>query len=128
MPWNNNMWFNLLALVDKSLWNFPSVGGCLGACLMDNLYAHRWPFYKGCSFLSIWPGRLLWTSLELVQFSTHHHLQIRKTTKAKPYRVNLRLLLLRIHCYKNKWLQVKGVPVPNTNRQLNLYPSTQLDL
>ena len=22
---NNNTWFNLLALVDKSLWNFPSV-------------------------------------------------------------------------------------------------------
>ena len=27
---------DLLALVDKSLWNFPSVGGLLSACLMDD--------------------------------------------------------------------------------------------
>ena len=46
------MWFNLLALVDKSLWNFPNVGGHPSACLMDDPYAYRWPSYKGCSFLS----------------------------------------------------------------------------
>ena len=34
-------------------------------------------------------------------------LQIEKTTEAKPYRVNLRSPLPRIHYYQNKWLQVK---------------------
>ena len=51
-----------------------------------------------------------------------------KTTKAKPRRVILRSPLLRIHYYQNKWLQVKEIPVPNTNLQLNPYPNTQLDL
>ena len=49
-------------------------------------------------------------------------LQIGKTTEAKPYRVNLRLSLLRIHYYQNKQLQVKGISIPNTNLQLNPYP------
>ena len=47
-----------------------------------------------------------------------------KTTEAKPYRVNLRSPLPRIHYYQNKRLQVKGNTVPNTNLQLNLYPNT----
>ena len=34
-------------------------------------------------------------------------LQMRKTSKAKPYWVNLRSLLPKIHYYHNKWLQVK---------------------
>ena len=51
-----------------------------------------------------------------------------KTTEAKPHRINLRSPLLRIHYYQNKWLQVKGILVPSTNLQLNLYPNTQLDL
>ena len=29
----------------------------------------------------------------------------------------------RIHYYQNKKLQVKGIPVPNTNLQLNPYPN-----
>ena len=51
-----------------------------------------------------------------------------KTTKAKPYWVNLRSPLPRIHYYQNKRLQVKWISVLNTNLQLNLYPNTQLDL
>ena len=51
-----------------------------------------------------------------------------KTTEAKPHRVNLRLPLLRIHYYQNKQLQVQGIPVLNTNLQLNPYLNTQLDL
>ena len=39
MPRNNNTWFNLLALVGKFLWNFPSVKGRPGAFLMDDPYA-----------------------------------------------------------------------------------------
>ena len=38
-----------------------------------------------------------------------------KTTEAKPNRVNLKSQLPRIHYYQNKRLQVKGIPVPNTN-------------
>ena len=34
----------LLALVDKSLWNFPSVKGRPSACLMDDPYALGRPF------------------------------------------------------------------------------------
>ena len=45
-------WFNLLALIDKSLWNFPSVRGCPGACLMDDPYAFGRPFCKVQPFLS----------------------------------------------------------------------------
>ena len=55
-------------------------------------------------------------------------LQLGKTTEAIPHRVNIRLPLLRIHYYQNKLLQVKGIPVPNTNLQLIPYPNTQLDL
>ena len=33
-------------------------------------------------------------------------LRMEKTTEAKPHRVNLRSLLLRIHYYQNKRLQV----------------------
>ena len=55
-------------------------------------------------------------------------LRMGKITKAKPYRVNLRLPLPRIHYYQNKQLQVKRILVPNTNLQLNTYPNTQLDL
>ena len=55
-------------------------------------------------------------------------LQMGKTTKAKPYRVNLRLPLPRIHYYQNKRLQVKEIAIPNNNLQLNPYPNTQLDL
>ena len=55
-------------------------------------------------------------------------LQMGKTIEAKPHRVNFRLPLLRIHYYQNKQLQVKGIPVLNTNLQLNSYPNTQLDL
>ena len=42
-------------------------------------------------------------------------LQMRKTTEVKPHRINLRSPLLKIHYYQNKRLQVKGIPVPNTN-------------
>ena len=55
-------------------------------------------------------------------------LRMGKTTEAKSHRVNLRSPLLRIHYYQNKQLQVKGIPIPNTNLQLNPYPNTQLDL
>ena len=55
-------------------------------------------------------------------------LQMGKITEAKPHRVNLRLPFLRIHYYQNKRLQVKGIPVPNINLQLNPSPNTQLDL
>ena len=51
-----------------------------------------------------------------------------KTIEAKPHWMNLRSPLLRIYYFQNKQLQVKGIPVPNTNLQLNPYPSTQLDL
>ena len=56
------------------------------------------------------------------------YLGIGKTTKAKPHRVNLRSPLPRIHYYQNKRLQVKGIPIPNTNLQLNPNLNTQLDL
>ena len=56
------------------------------------------------------------------------YLRIGKTTKAKPHRVNLRSPLPRIHYYQNKRLQVKGIPIPNTNLQLNPNLNTQLDL
>ena len=55
-------------------------------------------------------------------------LQMEKTIEVKPHRVNLRSPLLRIHYYQNKRLQVKGIPIPNTNLQLNPYLNTQLDL
>ena len=51
-----------------------------------------------------------------------------KTTETKPHRVNLRSPLSRIYYYQNKRLQVKRIPVPNTNLQLNSYPNIQLDL
>ena len=51
-----------------------------------------------------------------------------KTTETKPHQVNLRTPLPRIHYYQNKRLQVKRIPIPNTNLQLNPYPNTQLDL
>ena len=51
-----------------------------------------------------------------------------ETTETKPHRVNLRSPLPRIHYYQNKQLQVKGIPISNTNLQLNPYPNTQLDL
>ena len=55
-------------------------------------------------------------------------LRMGKTTEAKFHLVNLRSPLPRIYYYQNKRLQVKGIPVPNTNLQLNPYPNTQLDL
>ena len=55
-------------------------------------------------------------------------LRMEKTTEAKSHQVNLRSPLSRIHYYQNKWLQVKGISVPNTNLQFNPYPNTQLDL
>ena len=55
-------------------------------------------------------------------------LQMEKTTEAKSHRVNLRSQLSKIHYYQNKWLQIKGISVPNTNLQMNHYPNTQLDL
>ena len=51
-----------------------------------------------------------------------------KTTKEKSHQVNLRSPFLRIHYYQNKRLQVKGIPVLNTNLQLNNFPNTQVDL
>ena len=55
-------------------------------------------------------------------------LRMRKIIEAKTHWVNLRSTLPRIYYYQNKWLQVKGIPVPSTNLQLNPYPNTQLDL
>ena len=55
-------------------------------------------------------------------------LRLGKTIDAKPHRVNLRSPLPGIHYYQNKRLQVKGITVPNTHLQLNLYHNTQLDL
>ena len=52
-------------------------------------------------------------------------LQMGKTTKAKPYWVILRSLLLRIHYYQNKRLQINKT---YTNLQLKPYSNTQLDL
>ena len=40
---------------------------------------------------------------------------MRKTTEAKPHQMNLRSPLPKIHYYQNKQLQVKEIPVPNTN-------------
>ena len=45
MPRNNNTWFNLLDLVDKSFWNFPKCRGRPGALPMDNPYAYGLPSY-----------------------------------------------------------------------------------
>ena len=47
-----------------------------------------------------------------------------KNHRGRTLRMNLRLPLPRIHYYQNKWLQVKGIPVPNTNLQLNPYHNT----
>ena len=55
-------------------------------------------------------------------------LRMGKTSKAKPHRVNLRSLLLRIHYYQSQVVTSKGIPIPYTNLQLNPYPNTQLDL
>ena len=55
-------------------------------------------------------------------------LQMGKIIETKPHRTNLRSPFLIIHYYQNKRLQVKGIPVPNINLQLNPYPNTQLDL
>ena len=55
-------------------------------------------------------------------------LRMGKLPKQKPYRVNLKSPSLRIRYYHKKWLQIKGIPVPNTNLQLNPYPNTQLNL
>ena len=55
-------------------------------------------------------------------------LQMEKPTRQKSHRVNLRSPLPRIHYYENKRLQVKWIPVPNINLQLNPYPNTLLDL
>ena len=55
-------------------------------------------------------------------------LRMEKTTEAKPHRMNLRSPVPKIHYYQNKWLQVKGISVPNTSLQLNPYPNAQLDL
>ena len=62
------------------------------------------------------------------KFDTVICLQMGKTSEAKPHRVILRSPLPIIHYYQNKRLQVKGIPIPNTNLQLNSYPNTQLDL
>ena len=62
------------------------------------------------------------------KFDTGDLFTNRKTTEAKPNRVNLKSPLPKIHYYQNKWLQVKGILVPNTNLQLNPYPNTQVDL
>ena len=55
-------------------------------------------------------------------------LRMKKTTEAKPHRMNLRSPLWGIHYYQNKRLQVKEILVTNINLQLNPYPNTQLDL
>ena len=52
------------------------------------------------------------------------YLPIEKTTEAKPYQVNLRLPLPRIHYFQNQQLQIKGFLVPNTDLELNSYPNT----
>ena len=54
-------------------------------------------------------------------------LQMGKTTETKSHRVNIRSSLSRIHYYENKQLQVKEIPVLNTNIQLNPYLNIQLD-
>ena len=56
------------------------------------------------------------------------YLPIEKTTEAKPYRVNLRSPFPRIYYYHNKRFISKGILIPYTNLQLNIYPNTQLDL
>ena len=63
-----------------------------------------------------------------IKFDTGDLFTNGKTTEPKPHWVNLRSPPLRIHYYQNKRLQVKGIPEPNTNLQLNPYPNTQLDL
>ena len=61
-------------------------------------------------------------------------LRIGKTTEAKPYRVNLRSPLPRIHYYQSQVVtNIRNLTKPfglsqNTNLQLNPYPNTQLDL
>ena len=62
------------------------------------------------------------------KFDTGDLLMNGENHQGKPHRVNLRSLLPRIHYYQSKQLQIKGIPVPNTNLQLNSYPNTQLDL
>ena len=48
--------------------------------------------------------------------------------RGKTLPVNLRSPFSRIHYYQKKRLQVKGIPVPNTNLYLKPYPNIQLDL
>ena len=61
-------------------------------------------------------------------------LQIGKTTKAKPYRVNLKLPLLRIYYYQSQVvIKIRNFTKPfdlswNNNLQLNPYPNIQLNL
>ena len=62
------------------------------------------------------------------KFDTDNLFTNSENYRGKTYWVNLRSPLLKIHYYQNKWLQVKGILVPNTNLQLNPYPNTQLDL
>ena len=62
------------------------------------------------------------------KFDTDDLFMNRENYRGKTYWVNLRSPLLRIHYYQNKWLQVKGILVPNANLQLKPYPNTQLDL
>ena len=74
------MWFNLLALVDKSLWNFLSVEGHPGAFLMDDPLVHGRPtclwttVLLGIAILVFLAWTTLMDELELVQFSVHHQL------------------------------------------------------
>ena len=55
-------------------------------------------------------------------------LRIGKTTEAKSHQENLKSPLPKIHYYQNKQLQVKGIPIPNIDLQLNPYSNTQLEL
>ena len=61
-------------------------------------------------------------------------LQMGKTIKAKPHKVNLRSPLLRIHYYQSQAVtSIRNLTKPfglswNTNLQLNPYPNTQFDL
>ena len=72
MPWNSNMWFNSLALVDKIFWNFLKCRG-LSRCFPYGWRMYLWTtVLLGITILVFLTWTTLMDELELVQFSVHH--------------------------------------------------------
>ena len=55
-------------------------------------------------------------------------LRMRKTNTAKTLSGDFKVTTLKIPLLSQRAVTRKGIPVPYTNLQLNLYPNTQLDL